>query len=106
MEEIIEHCQRMTVNKTEYFICMEAVKTEAAQTRYQLLQPYMDHTSIVDHAQLWKQMVVFFVHTQGKENKKPKYQLNKKKECIWRDDESNMDSTSKTKIETKMRNQN
>ena len=62
---------------------MEAVRTEAAQTKYQLLQMYMDWVSIVDHAQPWKQIVTFFVHTQKKENKKPKYQLNKREKDMF-----------------------
>ena len=63
----------MTMNKTKYFICMEIIKMEITQIKYQSLQPYMDCTNIVDHAQLWKQRMIFFIHTQKKENKGPKY---------------------------------
>ena len=73
MEKIIKYCQWMMDKKIKYFICMEAVRTKAAQIKYQLLQMYMDWVSIVDYVQLWKQMVTFFVCMQGKESKKPKY---------------------------------
>ena len=73
MKEIIKYCQQMTANKVGYFICMKTVRTKAVQIRYQLLQLYMDHASIVNHAWLWKQMVAFFIHTWGRENEKPKY---------------------------------
>ena len=69
---------------------MEAVRTEVAQIKYQPLQTYMDWASIVDHAQLWKQMVAFFVHMQGRENEEPKYRLNKKKKDAF---EEMMDQT-------------
>ena len=78
MEEMIEHCQWTTDKKVGYFIRMEAVRTEAAQTKYQPLQAYMDRASIVDHARPWKQMVAFFVCMQGRENEGPKYRLNER----------------------------
>ena len=44
----------------------------------------MDYASIVNHAQLWKQMVAFFVHMQGRESERPKYQLNKKEKNVFK----------------------
>ena len=79
IKKMIKHCQWTMNKKVKYFIHMETVKTETTQTKYQLLQVYMDQASIINHAWLWKQMVTFFVHTQKKKSEKPKYQLNKKK---------------------------
>ena len=79
IEKMIKYCQWMTTNKTKYFICMEIIKMKATQIKYQLLQPYMDHASIVNYVWLWKQIVAFFVCIQKKKNKKLKHQLNKKK---------------------------
>ena len=75
MGEMIEHCQWTTAKKVKYFIHMEAIKTKTIQIKYQLLQIYMDHNNIIKHAQLWKQIVTFFVHTQRHnwDSEGPKY---------------------------------
>ena len=62
---------------------MKAVKTKAMQIKYQLLQVYMDQVSIVDHAQLWKQMVAFFVRMQERESERPKYWLNEREKDVF-----------------------
>ena len=79
IKKMIKYCQQTTTNKTGYFICMEVVRTKVAQTKYQLLQPYMDHTNIINYTWLWKQIITFFVHMQKKKNEKQNNKLKKKK---------------------------
>ncbi|KAL8685459.1 MAG: hypothetical protein Q9218_007746, partial [Villophora microphyllina] len=77
MEGLVKHSQATAV-EAGYYVRMEVVRTEKAQTKYQPLQPYMDKDSVVQHALPWKQMVAFFVRTRGREQEGPRYRFNER----------------------------
>ena len=52
---------------------MEVMRSEAKQTKYRPLQPYMDPNAIKDYARPWKQIVTLFVRMRGREQEGPKY---------------------------------
>ncbi|KAK4983396.1 hypothetical protein LTR66_008840, partial [Elasticomyces elasticus] len=64
MDGLAQFSQVSVVEWIGVFVRMEAIRTEKYQTRYQPLQPYMDEKSIGDHAQPWKQTLMFFAPTQ------------------------------------------
>lgn len=49
MDELV-HCRQQTVvRRVGVFVRMEAIRTEKHQTRYQLLQPYMNEKGLGDY---------------------------------------------------------
>ena len=80
MDELVKHCQHTVVTKAGYYMRMEVVRTEKAQTKYRPLQRYMDRDSVTQHALPWKQMVAMFVRTRGREQEEPRYKFNKREE--------------------------
>ena len=54
MDGMLQHCQQTVKQQAGYFLRMEAVRSEAKQTKYRLLQPYMDPHAMKDYARPWK----------------------------------------------------
>ena len=54
MDRMLRRSQQTVIEQAGYFMRMEAVRTEARQTKYRPLQPYMDAASVTDHARPWK----------------------------------------------------
>lgn len=64
----------MTVKKhAGYFLRIEVVRSEAKQTKYRSLQPYMDPEAIKDYARPWKQIFASFVRTRARQDEGPVY---------------------------------
>ena len=83
MGDMLQHCQQTTKEQAGYFLRIEVVRSEARQTKYRPLQPYMDPKAMKDYARPWKQIVAFFVRTRGRENEGPKYQFQRREqECF------------------------
>ena len=63
---------------------LEAIRTEKHQTRFQLLQPYIDEKSIGDHVRPWQQMLMFFARTQREHAwTSPKYRFTRRQREAW-----------------------
>ena len=75
MDEMLTHCQQTTKEQAGYFLRMEIMRSEAKQTKYRPLQPYLDPQAIKDYARPWKQIVAFFVRTRGREEEGPRYEF-------------------------------
>ena len=50
MDEMMRHCQQTVIRRVGVSVRMEAIRTEKHQTRYQLLQAYMDGQSIQQYS--------------------------------------------------------
>ena len=50
MDEMMRHCQQTVIYRVGVSVRMEAIRTEKHQTRYQLLQAYMDGQSIQQYS--------------------------------------------------------
>lgn len=85
MDRIVQECQETVVSKAGLYIRFEAIRTEKYQTRYAPLKGYIDRKAVIEHAQPWKQILMFIGRTQGlQEWKKPKYQLKKGQKKAWK----------------------
>jgi hypothetical protein len=63
---------------------LEAIRTEKHQTRYQLLQPYIDENLINKHVRPWQQMLIFFARTQREHAwNSPKYRFTRRQREAW-----------------------
>jgi hypothetical protein len=63
MEGLARFSQASVIQRVGLFVRFKAIRTEKHQTRFQLLQPYMDEKSISEHARPWQQMLMFFART-------------------------------------------
>ncbi len=85
MDCMVQECQNTVVSRAGLYIRFKAVQTEKHQTRYTLLKGYMDRKAVVEHAQPWKQILMFIGRTQGEQEwRKPKYKLKKGQKKAWR----------------------
>jgi len=67
MDRMVQECQNTIVSRAGLYIWFEAVQTEKHQTQYTPLKGYMDRKAVVEHAQLWKQILMFIGRTQGEQ---------------------------------------
>ena len=75
MNDMLHHCQQTVKKHTGYFLRIEVVRSEAKQTKYRPLQPYMDPDAMKDYARPWKQILAFFVRTRAREDEGPVYRF-------------------------------
>ena len=75
MDSMLRHSQQTVKKHAGYYLRMEVVRSEAKQTKYRPLQPYMDPDAVKDYARPWKQIIAMFVRMRGRENEGPKYQF-------------------------------
>ena len=54
MDDMIQHCQQTVIYRVGIFIRLEAIRTEKYQTRYHLLQGYMNAKLVQEYDRLWK----------------------------------------------------
>ena len=64
MSGMIQDCQQMVAKRVGIFVRMEVIQTEAHQTRYQPLQPYMNEKSMRENTRPWQQIIAFITRTQ------------------------------------------
>ena len=77
---MFHHCQQTVKNQAGYYLRMEVVRSEAKQTKYRPLQPYMDPDAFQDYARPWKQMMVLFVRMRGREDEGPRYRFREREQ--------------------------
>jgi hypothetical protein len=53
MDGLVRFSQASVIDRISVFVRLEAICTEKHQTRFQLLQPYMDKDAIVKHVRPW-----------------------------------------------------
>lgn len=75
MNDMLHHCQQTVKKHAGYFLRIEVVRSEARQTKYRPLQPYMDPEAMKDYARPWKQIVAFFVRTRARQDEGPVYRF-------------------------------
>ncbi|KAL8819264.1 MAG: hypothetical protein Q9223_002272, partial [Gallowayella weberi] len=75
MDSMLRHSQQTVKKHAGYYLRIEVVRSEAKQTKYRPLQPYMHANAVKDYARPWKQIVAMFVRMRGRESEGPKYQF-------------------------------
>jgi hypothetical protein len=84
MDGLARLSQTSVIHRVGVFVRLEAIRTEKHQTRYQLLQPYIDEKSIGEHVRPWQQMLIFFARTQREHAwKSPKYRFTRRQREAW-----------------------
>jgi hypothetical protein len=85
MNRMIGHCQETVAKRVGIFVRYEAIRTEAHQTRYHPLQPYMDLKQMQEYARPWKQILVFIARTQiTPQEGQPKYHFHRERKQLGR----------------------
>ena len=64
IEGLARFSQQSVIHRIRVFVRLEAIRTEKHQTLFQPPQLYMDEASIIKHARLWQQTLMFFARTQ------------------------------------------
>ena len=82
---MLHHCQQTVKKHAGYFLRIEVMRSEAKQTKYRPLQPYMDPEAIKDYARLWKQIVAFFVRTRARQDQGPVYRFRAQEQICFDD---------------------
>ena len=73
------------MSQADLFIRFEVSHTEKHQTWYASLKGYMNCKAVIEHAWLWKQILMFIRCTQGTQKwKKLKYKLKKRQKKVWK----------------------
>ena len=85
MNVMLHHSQQTVRKHAGYFLRMEVVRSEAQQTKYRPLQPYMDPDTLEDYARPWKQIVALFVRMRGGEQEGPKYRFQGPEQTYFRE---------------------
>ncbi|KAL8991046.1 MAG: hypothetical protein Q9169_007961 [Polycauliona sp. 2 TL-2023] len=75
MNDMLHHSQQTVKKHAGYFLRIEVVRSEAKQTKYRPLQPYMDPDAMKDYTRPWKQIVAFFVRTRARADEGPVYKF-------------------------------
>ena len=79
VDELAVLSQQTASTRVGYFVRMEAVRVECAQTKYEPLKPYMDRKEISRYALPWKKILMFIVRTQQPCTWTiPKYRMDKR----------------------------
>ena len=82
---MLYHCQQTVKKHAGYFLRIEVMRSEAKQTKYRPLQPYMDPEAMKDYARLWKQIVAFFVRTRARQDQGPVYRFRAQEQICFDD---------------------
>jgi superfamily II DNA helicase RecQ len=86
MERLVQVCQRSVASRVGVFVRLEAIRTEANQTRFVPLQAYMHEAELSRYAKPWKQILMFVARTRrSQEWAKPRPKFGVRQRHAWRE---------------------
>jgi len=84
MDGLVRHCHETIKYRAGVFMCMEAIRTEKHQTKYQPLKPYTNTKTLRDCSLPWKQILLFIARTQRRHQwESPRYRLSSRQRRAW-----------------------